>query len=327
MLGRFSKRVLLTGAGWSRNWGAPLASEVWQQLLGHAQVRANDPLRQLLLDEPRFEAALARVSAAPFTTDDRRVLEAAVTDIFIGMDRDVGRVQNDGPNIYAVQDFVFRSWGVQADNNEAGYFFTLNQDLWPERRLYNEHVMGAAPPALPGLTMKPNLRFFSTGVPTYSSDLELTPQADPRTNGRLKRQMNVIKLHGSFNWRSADGGNVLIMGDGKSAQIDTHPLLAWYSDIFHQVLAAGDVRLMLIGYGFGDEHINAAIADAVEKHGLRVFVWNTAPNLRALVNDAPHGPRIWRGVMGAASRQLIEVFPRDQSKTEEWRRIRREFFD
>jgi hypothetical protein len=43
------------------------------------------------------------------------------------------------------------------------------------------------------------------------------------------------------------------------------PLLSCYSDIFKAVLYAGDVRLMIVGYGFGDKHINAVIAEAVEK--------------------------------------------------------------
>ena len=29
---------------------------------------------------------------------------------------------------------------------------------------------------------------------------------------------------------------------------------------------------MIMGYGFGDEHVNSAIADAIEHHDLRVFV-------------------------------------------------------
>ena len=51
MLGTFSKRILLTGAGWSRNWGGQLATEVWESLVGHAAIRGNPRLRDLLLRE------------------------------------------------------------------------------------------------------------------------------------------------------------------------------------------------------------------------------------------------------------------------------------
>ena len=73
-------------------------------------------------------------------------------------------------------------------------------------------------------------------------------------------------LHGSFNWRSADGRNVLVVGTDKTAQIASLPLLSWYTDVFRDVVSAGDVRLMIAGYGFGDEHVNATIADPIENH-------------------------------------------------------------
>ena len=43
-IGNFSKHVLLTGAGWSRNWGARLADGVWQLLMDDPDVAANDRL-------------------------------------------------------------------------------------------------------------------------------------------------------------------------------------------------------------------------------------------------------------------------------------------
>ena len=55
------KRVVLTGAGFSRNWGGYLASEMWGAILGHPAVEANGRLRQALLDQTDFEAALFEV--------------------------------------------------------------------------------------------------------------------------------------------------------------------------------------------------------------------------------------------------------------------------
>jgi hypothetical protein len=62
-IGNFSKCVLLTGAGWSRNWGARLAAGVWELLMDDADTAANDRLRALLLEEPSFEVALAKTQA------------------------------------------------------------------------------------------------------------------------------------------------------------------------------------------------------------------------------------------------------------------------
>ena len=54
-IGTFGKCTLLTGAGWSHNWGARLAAGVWQLIMDNPEVAANDGLRTLLLDEPSFE--------------------------------------------------------------------------------------------------------------------------------------------------------------------------------------------------------------------------------------------------------------------------------
>lgn len=179
-IGKFSKRVLLTGAGWSRNWGAPLANEVWQALIGHRIVGANTRLQELLRDETAFEVALGRVSVAPFTMADRQQLEEAVLDTFVSMDREIGRGDHDPwINIYKVQELLFRFRGQRNDGNEAGYLFTLNQDLFFERYLFNEHVAGAPPGALPGLVAVPGQSWFRSNVGLYSPSFVTQPVADP----------------------------------------------------------------------------------------------------------------------------------------------------
>ena len=205
--------------------------------------------------------------------------------------------------------------------------FTLNQDLWPERHLYNEHVSGAAGASLPGLQRRPNQRLFTTDIGSYSDEFIMQPISDPEANGQLRGSFNVLKLHGSFNWRTADGQNTLVVGAGKGGQIAAFPLLSWYRSIFRHVLSAGGARLMIVGYGFGDEHVNAAIADAVEHHDLKVFIWDTGSNLMDRVQAAPNGAYLWKGLLSTATRSMIEVFPSNQAETEEYRRILRTFFD
>jgi hypothetical protein len=199
--------------------------------------------------------------------------------------------------------------------------FTLNQDLWPERYLYNQHVIGATAPTLPGLQRRPNQRLFTTDLGRYSDAFVMQPLPSVSAGMPLGGAFNVIKLHGSFNWRTPDGRNAMIIGTEKTAQIAAFPLLGLYWQIFRAVLQAGNVRLMAVGYGFGDEHVNAVVADAVENYGLRVFIWDTAPNLVERVLAAPHGARIWKGVLSTASRSMIEVFPSNQAETAEYRRV------
>jgi len=326
-IGDFSRRTILTGAGWTRNWGGRLAEELWQDLMGHRAVQNNDRLRELLLGERSFETALGKVQGEPFTPEDSQAFEQALIEAFIAMDREIARPDHHPwINIYKVQDLLFRFWGQRGQRIDAGYMFTLNQDLWPERKLYNEHVSGAADASLPGLQRRPNQRLFTTDIGKYSEEFVMQPAADPAL-WRLRGSFNVIKLHGSFNWRTADGRNELVVGTGKSGQIAASTMLSWYQEIFRRVLSAGGVRLMIVGYGFGDEHVNEVIADAVDYHDLKVFIWDTGPNLRDRVRAAPHGTSIWKGLLSTATRPLIEVFPSNQAETEEYRRIRETFFN
>src|SRR6202034_1179051 len=165
--------------------------------------------------------------------------------------------------------------------------------------------------------------------PAGGADIPIATVGDPSatSTGPLHKCFNLIKLHGSANWRSGDGSATMVMGDGKAATITGSPLLTWYAQIFEQVLSAGDVRLMVVGYGWGDEHINAAIARAVEHHGLQVFIWNPA-DPRQTLPTVPHGQMILdRGLMGVATRHLGEVMPTFYNQeTPEYLRICAEFF-
>ncbi len=319
-LGNTSKRMILTGAGWSRNWGGLLAQEVWQNLSGDPSTQGNPRLRELLLGEPSFEAALAAANGPAFEASDRQLLEAAVMAAFASMDREIDRP--DHPiNIYKAQELVFRVVGSRQAGVDTGYLFTLNQDLWPERHLYNDFVHHSPPPVLPGIRPIQGVRGFDTNVPPYGPALNTTPLAEPSTSVRLRGATNVIKLHGSFNWRTTDGRNAMVIGEGKADQIGADPLLSWYQDVFREVLCQGDVRLLIVGYGFGDPHINAIIADAVENHGLKVFIWDVGSNLMQRVNAAPHGAVIWKGLLSTCIRPMSEVFPANQAVTEEYKRL------
>jgi hypothetical protein len=322
-IGSFNKRTLLTGAGWSRNWGGRLANEMWQDLMSHQAIQHNERLRRLLLDEQSFEVALGMTYSPPFTTSDRHEFERALLDAFGAMDRQIALGLEPWINIYKVQELLGR---FSRQGSNAGYLFTLNQDIFLERHLYN-FPPGCPPPSLPGLQVRPGQRFFSPNIGLFSDELLMQVSPHPAGQASLLGRFNIIKLHGSFNWRTADGANMMVVGTEKTRQISASHLLAWYFEIFQHVLSAGNVRLLIVGYGFGDEHINAVIADAIENHGLRVFIWDVGPKLRERVIAVPHGVRIWEGLLSSASRPMIEVFPSNQETTQEYRRIVATMFD
>jgi hypothetical protein len=61
------------------------------------------------------------------------------------------------------------------------------------------------------------------------------------------------------------------MGGQKALSIDQFPVLTWYREQFKNWLSRSATRLMVVGYGFGDRHINDAIGEGVER-GLKLFL-------------------------------------------------------
>ena len=83
---------------------------------------------------------------------------------------------------------------------------------------------------------------------------------------------------------------------------------------------------MIVGYGFGDKHINSVIAEVVEHHRLKVFILNINPSLKNHLLSVPYGTVIWRGLISTVTRGMTEVFPSNQAETGEYIRVKNTFF-
>ena len=65
---------------------------------------------------------------------------------------------------------------------------------------------------------------------------------------------------------------MLVIGSAKVAAINRLAVLRWYWEQFLHYLSLPDTRLVVIGYGFADDHINKAILDAAARGLLQMFV-------------------------------------------------------
>src|SRR5258708_35741072 len=73
------------------------------------------------------------------------------------------------------------------------------------------------------------------------------------------------------------------MGNEKTGAIQRFPVLRRYHDEFAARLSEGNAKLMIIGYSFQDEHINAVIERASREHRLGTSLVN--PSGRAVLRD------------------------------------------
>ena len=121
----------------------------------------------------------------------------------------------------------------------------------------------------------------------------------------------------------------MVIGRGKRDQIMREPLLAWYFDVFKEVLYQPETRLLSIGYGFGDEHINEVIANAVVSHGLRIYIISpSSPGaFRERLPETHRGTDIWNGLGGYFPYAFREMFPADQSISRGWQAVQSQYFE
>ena len=262
------KHILLLGAGFSCNWGGWSAADVNDFLPTVANVRADRHVLQVLsrtASAGGFEAALAelREDYAKAPTQENlahlQTLQSAVTVMFRTMER--GFASRPDWNFKHTVEYKIAHFLSGFDA-----IFTLNQDLLFERHYYDADLALNQPKKWFGWR-RPGIRALNDlnqGRPYDVSLVTWTPIAPPF---RLEAaHQPYIKMHGSWNWWSADGQQMLIMGGNKPAAIQQHPLLQWYHGLFETYLSEPDSGLMVIGYGFGDPHINQMIERAADKN-------------------------------------------------------------
>jgi hypothetical protein len=325
--------ILLTGAGFTKNFGGPLAKELWSIIFSNPALDAAPVVRDILRRDFDFESVYNAVMLGPMlpvgATDtgarwrsQQQALRKAVNDAYDYIDEKVrGFVfRRDAPypvNIYKVQDFLARFAGTVRD---PGFFFTLNQDLFVERQYYN-----GPRPVLPGIQHCPTW-FTPDGTQTLGEERCIISglSDDVKFTGS---PFCYVKLHGSSNWYTADQ-ETMVIGQAKQAQIASQPILASYFDAFRAVLAKAGRRLLCVGYSFSDGHINDAIREGVQA-GLRVYVMSPeSPDVLAarLKAQQETGEIVWRGLAGYFQTDLKMLFPADQSETAEWKLLRSRFF-
>lgn len=316
--------VILLGAGFSRNWGGRLAQEVFNYLIALPELRKHKRLVQLLWQHNSaggFEHVIAEVQR------DYQLEPARHRAELIALQDAVGQMFADMNDSYAAtprwefqqqQEFMVRTFLIQFEA-----IFSLNQDLLLEQKYLNDNVMlGSAGKwggwQIPGMKLRAHslqpLQERATGI--------WIPDASVATDSRCQP---LYKLHGSVNWRDAADQTLMIIGGEKADKIEAHPILRAYAQAFAASLVSPGSRLMIIGYGFRDHHINRVIAQAVYDSGLQFFVVCPEGAKVAEVftsKDAHPGAALTvfgydlkdvfeRGCVGVSTRKLSEIFGSD----------------
>ncbi|UVT17659.1 MAG: SIR2 family protein [Nitrospira sp.] len=339
--------MILTGAGFSKDVGGYSAQEMWARIFNTLSGRSKKRLCSFMknydskdisntLDfETIYDLVMqGRHSETMLDADqikgDQDAFLKALSDVYEIMDDRIRAcgISRGGVDLKKLEDFLctlFRTETVR------GFLFTLNQDLFVERWLSARQTSPTDGLSLylPGMDDHP-LDMQGEGltdkgfltlpkeetIQTYSRERDTKPSA--------QGQLQYIKLHGSWNWRRDDRNSAMAIGHMKSAVLKDEPLFKWYYDTFEAALSKNSQRLLVIGYGFRDRHINEVILKSIDNSNLQLFVVDPrAPeDFRAMLMTShaggvsyPYsvsGMRIWsKGLAGYVQATLSQVFPKD----------------
>ncbi|MFB0564678.1 MAG: SIR2 family protein [Candidatus Aminicenantaceae bacterium] len=122
----------------------------------------------------------------------------------------------------------------------------------------------------------------------------------------------------------------MVLGRGKEKQIQDEPLLSWYFDLFRRVINRMGRKILIIGYGFRDEHINEVIAKAVDQFRLKIYVISPESQKNfhnSLRNERIHGDTILKGLEGYHQTTLTDMFYGENDPSHYYDDLRSQFFE
>lgn len=312
------KVFILTGAGFSKNFGGFLSSEMWGQIFNNKKIQTDPDLRGMLKDDYDYESAYSKTLDSKLPEEKKQIMREVVLEAYKRLD-DIfkGWMFNDSSaypvNRYLLSEIWERAYSSTPRPSKS-FFFTLNQDLFMERH------WNWASPGVPRFARSQN----DFGSQSFNpADFVELPSDNPEA--RIKKGLedhagiHYIKLHGSYGWKSSDGTNQLVIGTKKESLIQKEPILQGYFDLFQSVIREGEKKALIVGYGFRDAHINALLVEGVEKYGLEIYILSTQ-NPADLRYQIEHGQYYAKGILddglrGYFQKSLLEIFPKNQDRT------------
>lgn len=283
-----NNKVLLTGAGFTANFGSPLAHEMWAGLFNNRQIQKYEEIRNvmystaveekikehnlILLREYDYEAAYHAIINGAYKDKIKDVIKLAMRSVYDEMDKKISHYcfQNGSAKkncLNLIDNFNFA--------DKENYFFTLNQDIFIER-YFNR--AGLFIPGFPEGNNNPTKSFglkrgmlsdeYLFHAPNDDKIIKISDQSNKDTN------CFYIKLHGSYNWIKESDARIMIIGYNKLEQAKNEPLIKYYFEVFEEVLGQKNIDLLIVGYGFKDSHINNILVKHIEKSKLKLFIIN-----------------------------------------------------
>ena len=211
-------------------------------------------------------------------------------------------LSNDINNVLKIYKNFYNCLGNRSRQNSPPWVFTSNYDLFNERAMDRLKI-----PYSNGFSGTVERRFNpATYRLTLAEQLDITS----RRWATVDRFVHFCKLHGSVNWIDEGNGLYPIREVHQYLEENTDRLMIYptpskqsasltspYSDMFrefHRQVVQDQSVLVVIGYGFGDEHINNIIFQALTLPNFRIVIF-ADPETSEITKELSQldDPRIW----------------------------------
>ena len=188
-----------------------------------------------------------------FSAEDRQDIKEAIQKVFGDIEKDT-----ESYNYYSARNLckeLMKKFTKTHDG--SGAIFTLNQDVFIETHCHDANIQCIYPYVAQMFVPNQPYKIDNISIKTKISKYE---RYVAKHNGDL--YLSYFKLHGSINWRLESNDSLLITGGNKLAYINKHPILEEYQNQFAAFLNKPNTKLLIVGYGFQDMHINNLLQKA-----------------------------------------------------------------
>jgi hypothetical protein len=273
-----NRNILLTGAGFSKDFGALLANEISIRLFNSKEITPDIKKKIAHIEDSNYEEVYESI-----TDDEKVIYKELLLDIFKEIDSKL-KIKN----LSQIMKLFFN----QAQYN---FIFTLNQDLLLERYFLSDSLVRQSEFRGNNEAIKKNLdSIIRTNFSYTNYSLSNVVKHAPNSNGCIQPGEyffddfvqvikfeksclpkigfnNYIKIHGSSNWEDSEGNNMLITGKSKKSLLKKHKVLQYSFAMLEKTLSIAELKIVIIGYSFTDQHINKVLLNSI-KNGSKLFI-------------------------------------------------------
>ncbi|MBI2444205.1 MAG: SIR2 family protein [Candidatus Magasanikbacteria bacterium] len=292
---------LLTGAGFTANFGGYLQREMWNKMFNHEFTQKNEVIKKKMLKAARGACLSKRdydyESVYTELFETQPAIIQILMDTYKVLDQSIS-ISHYNETSYNEQKFrEFIAEVSRASNQTPMVWFTLNQDL------FCENFAQVTPLWIRYTRQDDNNNDKVVELP---NELKLQEIQTRHPNGQLV----YVKLHGSYGWLSSRGGKAVAVGADKKKFIDQEPLLKSYFDEIFSPWLRQKRKLLVIGYSFRDQHVNDYLIKAIQDENLRLFIISLA-DMKDLVDSfAKQGDskKVEMAIDGYWQKKLVDIF-------------------